>query len=130
MRFSRRKLCFHLFPAKMQAVLIIDRDLFAVLSHAGFQGIQALFCTEAVIGISLLDQLFCIVQINTLGISLTLDIRAVSAIFVRSLVMDKSCFSQCAVNDLQRAVHKTFLVCILNTEHKASVLMLCDEISI
>ena len=112
----------------MQTMLVIYGNLFA--GHCGTQRIQTFLIAEAVICITLLDQLFGIFQINTLGISLTLHVGANTAILVRSFIMYQTGIFQCTVDDLQRTFLKTLLICILDTQHKTAALMLSDQVCV
>ena len=127
---SCRQICLNLFLAQMQTVLVIYYDLCSSLCHFSFQRFQSFFVTETVISISLLDQLFCIFQIQSHLLSLALHIWTDSAVFVRTFIVNQSCLFQSAVYNLKCTLDKTFLICILDTKKKIAVFMFCDQICI
>ena len=109
-------------------MLVIDRDFLAC--DCCPKALKTLLITEAVICLSLVDKLLCILHIDALCHTLTLHIRTASAILVRSLIMDKSCFLKSPVDDINSTLHLTYLICILYTQNKITALMLCDQVSI
>ena len=128
MRFSRIQTTLNLFFGKVETSLIIDGDLLAC--NCTFHTLQFFLAAEAVVCISLLNKLFCIFQVHACCLTLTLYIRTESAVFIRSLIMDKSGFLKGTVNNIYSSLHITFLVCIFNTKDKISAFMFCDQISI
>ena len=128
MRFSRIQTTLNLFFGKVETSLIIDGDLLAC--NCTFHTLQFFLAAEAVVCISLLNKLFCIFQVHACCLTLTLYIRTESAVFIRSLIMDKSGFLKGTVNNIYGSLHITFLVCIFNTKDKISAFMFCDQISI
>ena len=125
---ARRKLRFHLFLRQMQAVLVIHVDLLA-RNRTG-EGGKALLIAEAVIGLSLFDQLFGIFQIDALLLTFALHIGAHAAVLVRSLVMDESRLLKGSVDDVHGSLHISFLVRILNAQDEIAAFMLGDQIRI
>ena len=128
MRLTCIQTALNLFLGKMETSLVINRDL--LTCNSTFHAFQFFLAAEAVICISLLNKLFGIFQIHACCLTLALYIRAKSAILVRSLIMEKSCFLKSTVDDIYSSLHITFLVCIFNTEDKISAFMFCDQISI
>ena len=119
---------FHFLPGKGQAVLIVLHDLLAV--YGLLQGLQTLLGAEAVIGLTLLHQHLCILQIDPLGLTLRLYIGAAASVLVRSFIVDQSRFLKGPVDDVNGSLHLTFLVRILDTKEEISSLMLGDQIGI
>src|SRR5699024_5567826 len=130
-RLSRSQISLHFLFAESQAVFVINHDLrSAFLCHLAFQGSKTLLITETIVGVSLLDQLLGIFQVQSGLISLTLNIGPHTAVFIRALVMDKSCLLQSMIDNLQGSFHETFLVRILDSENKVTALVLCDQICV
>ncbi len=112
-------------------MLVIDYDLCpSVFRHTALQRGKPLFITEAVISVSLIDQLLRILKVQPGRVTLTLYIRTDSAVLIRTLVMYKPRLFQRMVDNLQSPFHKTLLIRVLYPEHEISVLMLCDQICI
>ena len=109
-------------------MLVINHDLFAV--DIFLQRIQALLGTEAVIGLAPLHQLLRVFHIDSGLLAFTLDIGAVAAVLIRTLVMDQSRFFQRPVNDPFRALHLALLIRILDPKKEIAVLMLGDQIRV
>ena len=125
-RLACSKICLNLFLGQRQAVLVIYSDLLAV-HHLGLQGSQSLLITEAIICLALVDQLLGIFHIDTGLHTLTLYVRAVAAVLIGSLIMYQSGLLQGTVDDLGSAFHIALLIGILDTEHKISAGMLCNQ---
>ena len=124
-RLAGSKICLNLLLVKVQAVLVVERDLLA-LDHLCLKGCQTLLVTEAVICLPLLNQLFSIFHVNAGLHTLALYIRTVSAVLVRSLIVYKSRLLQRAVDNLHSALHIALLIGILNAKHEISSGMLCN----
>ena len=77
--------------AKGQAMLVVDTDLCSAFGNSGLQAVQTFLVTETVISVSLLDELLCILQVKAALISLALYIRTITPVFIRTLIVDKSC---------------------------------------
>ena len=129
-RFACRKVRFDLFFAQRQTVFIINTNLCPAFRDSRPQTVQTLLVTEAIIGVSLLNQLLCIFQVETAFISFTLHIRPISAILVRSFIVNQARLFKRPVNNFQSAVHKTLLVCIFNTKHEISAFVFCNQVGI
>ena len=129
-RHTRGKLRFHLFLRKMETMLVIYADLFAVLADSRPKRIQPFFGAEAVVCFALLNQLFRIFQVDAGLLAFRLYIGAHAAVLVRTFIMDKPGLLECTVNDIHRAFHESALIGIFNTQHKIAALMLCDEVGI
>ena len=128
MRLTCIQTALNLFFGKVKTSLVVDGDL--LTCNCTFHALQLFLATEAVVCISLLDKLFRIFQVHTGCLTLALYIRTETAVFIRSLIMEKSGFLKGTVNDIYCSLHITFLVCIFNTEDKISAFMFCDQISI
>ena len=87
-------------------------------------------CRRAVICISLLHKLLCILQIDSGRLSLALHVRAIPSVFIRSFIMDKSRIRKRPVYNISCSLHIAFLVCILYTQYKISAGMFGDQICI
>ena len=109
----------HFLSRKSQAVLVVDADLLA-LHHLGFQRGQTLSVAKAVVSLPLVDEFFGIFHIDAGLHALTLHIRAVTAVLIRTFIVDQPCLCHGAIDDLYSAVHKTFLVRVLNAKHEIS----------
>ena len=72
-------------------MLVVDTDLCSAFGNSGLQAVQTFLVTETVISVSLLDELLCILQVKAALISLALYIRTVTPVFIRTLIVDKSC---------------------------------------
>ena len=129
-RLSCRQIRFHLFFAQSQTVFVIYDNIRPVLRNRRAERIQSCFVTETIVGIALLHQLFCIFQIDAGGLAFTLDIRAVSPVLIRSLVMDEAGLLKRPVYDIHSAFHIALLIRILDTEDKIPALMLRDQVRI
>ena len=126
--FSCCQVCLDFFFRQMQTVFVVYGDLFSC--YFCLQTFQTFFIAEAIISVSLLDQFFCIFQIQTLCLSLTLYIGTYTTVFVRTFIMYQTGLCQGTVDDLQCAFHETFLVGILDTQHEFSAFMFCDQVCI
>ena len=84
-RFAGCQIGLYFLFGKTKAVFVVDGDFFSAYVTSALA--QALCIAEAVIGIPLLYQLFCVFQVQACCITLALYVRAVAAVFVRSLVV-------------------------------------------
>ena len=99
------------------------------LYHLG-QGSESFRVTETVICLALFDQLFCISVIDTGFYALALDIGTYAPVLVGAFIRDQACVCQCAVDDIDRALHLTDLVRIFDAEKEISAFVLGDQIGI
>ena len=111
MGFPSRKTSLHFLPGKMQTALVINGNLLAC--HHALHGLQFLRSAEAIVSVSLLDQLLRIFQIDAGSLSLALDIRADAAVFIRSFIVEKAGALKSAVDNIHCALHISLLVCVL-----------------
>ena len=127
-RLSRCQVCLNLLLGQMKTMLVVRYDL--LTADILLERLQPLLITEAVICLPLLDQLLCIFHIKTALATLTLNIRTIAAILIRTFIMLQACLVQCTVNDLQRLIKKTLLIGIFYSKYKIAALMLCDQICV
>ena len=83
--FARCQIGFNLFLGQVEAVLVIGTDLLA--AHNLLQRIQTFLIAEAIVSLPFFNQLFGIFHIKAGSTTLTLNIRTVSAILVRALIV-------------------------------------------
>ena len=114
----------------MEAVLVVDHDLCSRLRHLAAQGLQSLLVAEAVVGVPLLDELFCVLQVDAGLISLALYIGAHSPVLVRPFIVDKPGLFERPVYDIQSTLHEPLLVCVLDAEDEIASRMLRDQIGV
>ena len=95
----------------MQTALVINGNLLAC--HHALHGLQFLRSAEAIVSVSLLDQLLRIFQIDAGSLSLALDIWADAAVFIRSFIVEKAGALKSAVDNIHCALHISLLVCVL-----------------
>ena len=98
---------------QVKAMLVIRHDLLAVYIRS--QRFQTLRSTEAVISLSLFNQLLCILHIDAGGLALTLYIRAAAAVLVGTFIVDQAGFCHGAVDNVYSSFYIAFLVCIFNS---------------
>ena len=127
-RHSCRQICLNLLFRQVKTMLVISHNLLPI--HRCLQRIQTLLCTKAVICLPFFNQFLCIFQINSGRLTLTLNIRTNSSVFVWSLIVYQTSLFQCPVNNLCGSLHITLLVCVLNSQEKIPVIMFCNQISI
>ena len=111
-------------------MLIVLRCCLAALLSFFMQSFQTLFGTETIVRFAFFHQLFCILKIHSGFHSLTLNIRTISTIFIRPLIMLKPGFFHGFIYQIQSSFHETLLVGILDTKQEISALVLCDQIRI
>ena len=92
--------------------------------------LQPLGGAEAVVCLAFFYELFRVLHVDSGFLALTLDIRTIASVLVRTLVMDQAGLCQCAVDDSLSTLNVTLLVCILNTENEISSFMLCDQVCV
>ncbi len=109
-------------------MLVIVHDLLAV--HRGLQTLQPLLGAEAVIGLSALHKLLGILPIDICGNTLGLHIGAAVTGLIRALIRNQSCIGQCTVDQLNRALHQSSLVGILDPQQEIAALVLGNKVSI
>ena len=129
-RFPRRKICLYFFPAQAETVLVINHNVRPVVRNRCLKRLQTFLITEAVIGVSLLHKLLCVFEIQPGRISLALHIGTVSAVFVRTFIMNQACLLQSPVDDVERALDKSLLIRILHSKDKVASFMLRDQICV
>ena len=125
-RLASSEICLDFFLGQRQTVLVVYGDLLTV-HHLGLQGSQSLLITEAIVCLALIDQLLGIFHIDTGLHTLTLYVRTVAAVLIRSLIMYQSGLLQGTVDDLGSSFHIALLVGIFDTEHEISAGMLCNQ---
>ena len=109
-------------------MLIIVHDLLTV--HRGLQTLQPLLCAEAVVGLTACHQLLGILSVNIGSHTLRLYIGAAVAGLVRTLIRDQAGVCKRTVDEINRTLHQSSLVCILDPQQEIAALMLRNEISI
>ena len=125
--FACGKLCLYLLRGQMQAMAVIFCEGNALC--IGFlQAFQSFLGAEAVIRFALFHQLLCIIHIQTHAFAL--HIGAVFAADIGAFIMLKPCHFHGFINDIQRALHQTALIGILNTQDEFPTLRFCDEVFI
>ena len=127
-RHSCCQFFLYFFFGKMQTMLIVLRCCLA--ARFFMQSFQTLFGTETIVRFAFFHQLFCIFKIHSGFHSLTLNIRTISTIFIRSLIMLQPGFFHGFIYQIQSSFHETLLVGILDTKQEIAALMLCDQIRI
>ena len=118
----------NLLLRQMQAVLVIDGD-FLPVDHL-LQGLEALRRAEAVIGFALVDELPCILHVESALYPLGLHIRADRPAKVRRLVRNKTGLADRVVDDVHGALEFPLLVRVLDPENKIPALVLRNEVSV
>ena len=107
-------------------VIMADHDV----SGLHFQTVQAVLIAEAVVSFPFVNEFFGIFQIDSLGLSFTLDIRTDSSVFIRAFIMAQSCFFQRVIDNLFRAFLFSYLIRILNSQDEITAGMAGDQIRI
>ena len=108
---------------KMQAVLVIDHDLFAFY-YLCLQRGKTFLITEAIICLSLFNEFPGIFHVDASFHTFTLYIGTVTAILIRTFVMGNTGFGKRIINDIYSTLYKTLLIGIFDPEHKISASML------
>ena len=124
---ARVELGLDLLGGKVQAVLVVLPGLALGLGRGAALG-QLLLGAEAVVGLALCDQLLGVGQVHVLALGL--DVRAVVAADVRSLVPEEAAVAQRVVDDLRCAGHEPLLVRVLDAQDELAVVLLGEEIGI
>ncbi len=116
-RNTCRKLFLYFFLTQVKAVLVIFGNLFylAVFLFFGtayfcFKTLQTFLVTKAIVSISFFNQFLRIFQVDSLRLTLTLYIRTITGIFVRSFIMDQSGSLHGTVYNIKGTLHITFLI--------------------
>ena len=126
-RYSRFEVCLDFLLGELAAMsVILCRHLHDRLTLT--QLLKPLLCTKAIVRVTRFDQFFRVFLINRT--SFALNIRAVVAADVRTLVMDKTRVLHRFVYHVNRAVHISFLVGVLYSEDEFSALGLCYKVRI
>ena len=112
----------------MQTMFVVNIDLFSC--NRLCQGRQSFLIAEAVIGLTLVDQLLRVFHIKSGLLAIALYIWTDSAVLIRSLVVEQTCFFQGAVNDLNSSLNIALLIGIFDSENKVSAFMLCYQICV
>ena len=91
-RLACCKVRLNLFLRKIQTMLVVLGDYLAlvtvlILGYHTLQGVQTLSVTEAVICLTLLHKLLCILHVDTGLHTLTLYIRSKALILIRTLIV-------------------------------------------
>ena len=120
--------CFNLLLRQMKAMLIIHHNLLA--GHILAQRLQTLLITEAVISLPFFNQLLGILQIDSGSLALTLNVGSYAPVLIRPFIVNQACLCQSAVNNIYCALHIALLIRILNSQHKAAILMFGNQIRI
>ena len=107
-------------------MLVVYGNLFP-FHYFRLKGRKSLLIAKAIICFSFFDQFSGILHINAGFDPLALYIGSIAAVFVRPLVMLQAGFFQCTVNNLRSPLYISSLIRILDTNHKGTSLMLCDQ---
>ena len=107
-----RKQALHLLFGKIAAMPVVAAELIPLL----VQGVEPLLGAEAVVGVTGLDQLLRVGQVNIAAFAL--DIWAAAAADVGALVVLEAHLLQRAVNDIHSALYQTLLIGILDAQDK------------
>ena len=127
-RLTCLELCLYLLTGKAAALSVIVADGLTRSLLLLVEGIEALLSAEAVIGIALLYQLFCILLEHTH--SLALDIRAVVSADIGALVPVHAVLLEGLVDNIHRALNISLLVGVLDAQDKAALIVLGGQVGI
>ena len=117
-RFAFSQVFLHFFGAQVTAMTVALEGI--LLGFLAFCGFLFRLGAEAVVSCAFLDELHGVFLID--GLTLTLDVRAIVAAHIRAFIMmDVGCFEG-LVNHASGIFHIAFLVGVLDTEHKLTVL--------
>jgi len=128
MWFSCIQTTLNLFFGKPETSLVINRDFLA--GYHTLHRFQFFLSTEAVIRISLLDQLLCIFEIKSGCLSLTLHVRTYTAILIRAFIVKQSCTCHGTIDDIHCSIYIALLVCILDSKDKISIFVFCNQVCV